>query len=105
MQKLSVLEFRNFCDKMSQCHFIFDSVNQDWFTVGETMKIKQNFDGVKISFNPNTICLYSSFGKLIFERVKYIEIGKPSMLGVVFTIVCGDFLTNNNNKLYTIIAA
>lgn len=104
MQKLSVREFKDFCGKIPQHRFIFDSVNQDWCTVGETMKIKQNFDGVKINFNPNTICLCSSFGKLIFERVKYIRIEEPSMLGVVFTIVCGDFSTNANNKSYTIIA-
>lgn len=105
MQRLSVLEFKSFCEEMSQHCFIFDSVNQDWSTIDETMKIKQNYDKVKISFNPNTIYLYSSFGKLIFERVKYIEIGEPSLLGIVFNIVCGDFLTNKNNKSYTIIVA
>lgn len=105
MQKLSVCEFRDFCDKMPQNHFIFDSINQNWCTVGETMKIKENFDYIKISLNPNTIYLCSSFGKLTFERVKYIEIGEPSILGIVFTVVCGDFSTNLNNKSYTIIAS
>lgn len=105
MQKLSVSEFRDFCEKIPQRRFIFDSINQDWCAVTETMKIKQNFDGVKINFNPNTICLFSSVGRLIFERVKYIRMEEPSMLGIVFTIVCGDFSTNTNNKSYTIIAA
>lgn len=105
MQKLSILEFRDLCNNMPQCCYIYDSINQDWNTVGDTMKIKQNFDGIKINFNPNTICLISSFGRLIFERVKYIRIEEPSILGLVFTVVCGDFSTNDNNKSYTIIAA
>lgn len=105
MQKLSFREFKNYCDKLSHCRFIFDSVNQDWCTVGETMKIKHDFDNLKISFNPNTVHLCSSLGKLIFERVKYIEMCEQSMLGAVFNIVCGDSSTNTCDKSYTIIVA
>lgn len=105
MQKLSVREFRDFCVKLPQYHIIFDSVNQDWCTVGDTMKIKHDFDSVKISFNPNTIYLCSPFGTMRLERVKRVEMDEPSMLGAVFTIVCGDFSTNNNDKSYTIIVA
>lgn len=103
MQKLSIREFKNFCDKLSHCRFIFDSVNQGWCTVGETMKIKAVFDNLIISFNPNTVHLCSSLYELIFERVKHIEMCEPSMLGAVFNIVCGDSSTNKNDKSYTII--
>ncbi len=103
MQKLSVREFKEYCDDLSPHSFIFDSVNQDWCTTGETMKIKLVFDNLKISFNPNTIYLSSVSSKVLFERVKYVQVCEPSLLGAVFTIVCGDFSSNNRNKSYTII--
>lgn len=105
MQKLSIRQFSDFLAKLPQYRIIYDSVNQDWCTVGETMKIKHEFDNIKISFNPNTIYLCSYFGTMRFERVKHITMDEPSILGEVFTIVCGDFSSNDNNKSYTIIVA
>lgn len=101
MQKLSVREFKNLCDQKSNRKFIFDSVNQNWCKVGETMKIKLEFDNFVISFNPNTVRLRSPAGEVVFERVRYIEECEPSLLGDVFNIVCGFARA----KSYTIIVA
>ena len=104
MQKLSLREFKDFYNKQRNPHIIFDSVNQNWASTEDTMKIKAVFDTVKINFNPNTICLYSSILDTIkFSRVKYVEMGEPSLLGLVFDVVCGDVLTTDNDKNYTII--
>lgn len=105
MQKLSVREFGDFCAQLPQKRIIFDSVNQDWCAVENTMKIKHYFDNIKISFNPNTVFLCSSLGTTRFERVKYIVIDEPSLLGAVFTIVCGDSFTKDKDKSYTLIVA
>lgn len=104
MRKLSVREFKDLCENLPQHGFNFDSINQDWYSASETMKLKQEFSSIKISFNPNTIYLCSSLGCLKFERVKYIRIEEPSLLGTIFTIVCGDLITNTSNKAYTLIA-
>lgn len=105
MQKLSVREFENFFNSFPSAHVILDSVNQSWFTISETMQIKAEFDDVKISLNPNSMRLGSKTGSVILNRVKYIEIEEPSLLGSVFSVVCGDASNNNNNKSYTIIVA
>lgn len=99
MQKLSVREFKEYCDKLVPHRFIFDTENQEWCNIGETLKIKLVFGSIIINFNPNTICLSSPLGKIIFERVKYIEMGDTSMIGAVFTIVCAGY----NDKSYTIV--
>lgn len=104
MQKLSLREFKDFYSNQSNPHIIFDSVNQNWTTTKDTMCIKAVFDNIKINFTPNTICLYSSnFNTIQFSRVKYIEMDEPSMLGFVFNIICGDKLTINDDKCYTLI--
>lgn len=105
MQKLSVREFKDFCGQQQNLRIILDSVNQNWATVRDTMKIKAVFDSVKISFNPNTVYLCSPLGTIRFDRVKYVEMDEPSLLGAVFSVVCGDISTTDNDKSYTIIVA
>jgi len=96
MQNLSIREFKEYCDRLQPHSFIFDSENQSWNKVESTMQIKQRFDEIKISFNPNTIYLSSASGTVSFERVKRIMACEASLLGCVFNVICAD-------KPYTIV--
>lgn len=103
MNKLSVLDFKEYCDKMSFNKYVFSTDNQDWDSVEDTMRIEYEFNDIKINFNPNVIRLKSGNGYIKFERVKYIILNKKSLLGNVFTAVCGDLYNDDNNRMYKII--
>lgn len=104
MQKLSVWEFKEYCDNLSPRRYIFNSENQEWSRVEDTIRIKVEFGNMIISFNPNTIYLKSKNDFISLERVKYVKLSEKSLLGEVFTIVCGNSLNSLSDKSYTIIA-
>ena len=104
MRKITVREFKDYCDAVSPKCIIFSDENQDWNTVRDTLRIKLNFDNLKISFNPNIIHLLSYNGTVSLERVKYIKEYEPSLLGSVFGVVCGDLSNDDHDRTYTIVA-
>lgn len=105
MQKLSLREFKNTCDSLSFNKFTFFSENQSWDKVGHTIKVKMTFKIALIAFNPNIICFKDADNYLCLNRVKCIKMKEEnSMIGRVFTIVCGDFSNADNDISYTIIA-
>lgn len=105
MQNLSVREFKNMCDTLSPKQFIFLSENQPWNKVEHTIKVKLTFKIMLIAFNPNAICFKNSDDFICLDRVKRIKMSdEKSMLGTIFTIICGDLNNNFNDVSYTIIA-
>lgn len=104
MKNLSVREFRDICSSKGVTNFILASDNQNHNLISNTLRIDLVFDSLLIAFNPNAICLKNENGFVCFERVKYIRMNPDnSPLGIKFTIVCGDFSSNENNTSYTII--
>lgn len=105
MENLSVREFKKVCDALSPKQFIFSSENQFWDKVEHTAKVKLTFTIMLIAFNPNAICLKNKDDFLRLDRVKSIKMSdEKSILGAVFTIICGDLSNNLNDVAYTIIA-
>ena len=105
MQNLSVREFKSLCDSISPKQFIFSSENQDWNKVEHNIRVKTTYTIMMIGFNPNTICLKNSTDYLCLDRVKGIKLNdERSMLGMIFTVICGDSGNNLNDIGYTIIA-
>ena len=104
MQNLSVREFKSMCESISPTKFIFASKNQEWDKVNHTIKVNLSFKIMMIAFNPNTICFKNADNTLCLERVKYIKVDdENSLIGAVFTVVCGDFFSDTNDICYTII--
>lgn len=102
---LSVREFKEVCDALSLKQFIFSTENQAWNKVEHTIKAELTFTVMVIAFNPNAIFLKNSTNYLCFDRVKSIKMSdEKSLLGAVFTIICGDSGNNSNDVTYTIIA-
>lgn len=104
MKKMSVREFRNFCNSNEISHFILSSDNQEHYLISKTLKHDFVFNTLLIALNPNAICLKNEHGLVCFERVKYVTMKPdPSPLGVKFSIICGDFSSEKNNIRYNII--
>ena len=53
------------------------------------MRMEFEFNSISVSYNPNIIRLSLGSNYMSFERVKYIRIEESSILGTVYTIVCG----------------
>lgn len=105
MVKLSVREFEKLCDVLSPREFVFFSENQSWNMMEHTLKVKLTFKIMLIAFNPNTICFKNHTDFLRLDRVKCVKMmSDTSMLGSIFTIICGDSNDNINDVAYTIIA-
>lgn len=104
MSNLSVREFKEVCDTLSAKQFIFSSENQPWNRVEHTIKAKLTFTIMLIALNPNSICFKNNDNTLYLERVKGVVMSdEKSVLGEVFTIICGDSVNDLNDVSYTII--
>lgn len=105
MENLSVREFMKVCDSLSPKQFIFSSENQAWNKVEHTIKMKLTFTMMLIALNPNVIFLKNDENNFLYlDRVKIVKTSdEDSVLGDVFTIICGDSANSLNDVEYTII--
>ena len=103
MQIISISEFSQLCCSQSYTKFILSTDNQTWDKIDNTMRMGFEFSAISVSYNPSIIRLSLGGNYLSFERVKYIKIGEPSILGAVYTLVCGNASVESDD-LYTIIA-
>ena len=102
---MSVGELKRYYEGRSVRRILFCTENQSWDKVEHTAKVKLTFTIMLIAFNPNAICLKNKDDFLRLDRVKSIKMSdEKSMLGAVFTIICGDLGNNSNDVAYTIIA-
>ena len=105
MKKLSLPEFKDYYCAHAFDKIIYSSVNQAWYSIDTTISANFVFNNMIMAFNPNIIYLKSGENSLSLNKVKVIRLHEEeSLLGKVFTVVCGDSLCQNNNKEYTLIA-
>ena len=105
MKKLSLPEFKDYCCAHTFDKIIYSSVNQVWYSIDTTISANFVFNNMIMTFNPNIIHLKSEENSLSLKKVKVIRLhDEESLLGKVFTVVCGDSFCSNNNKEYTLIA-
>ena len=105
MKKLSLSEFRDYCGSLSYGKIIFSTDNQSWNSVDSTISTELEFNNMLITFNPNMIYLKDRKISIRFKKVKAVKLHEEnSILGKVFTVVCGDLHTKLNDKEYTLIA-
>ncbi len=105
MKNLSLPEFRDYCSEHTFNKIIYLSANQVWYSIDDTVSANLEFNNMIMTFNPNIIHLKSGENFLNLRKVKTVKLhDEKSLLGKVFTIVCGDSLCSDNNKEYTLIA-
>ena len=103
MQKMSLVEFGRFCDARHITTFIYDSENQEKSGVINTLGIKAAFPRMRIGSSLGTMYLMSNNNYIEFKMVRYVVVDKPSSLGIVTTLVCGDRLGGSESDVYTLV--
>lgn len=103
MEKISISEFEDFCNKKIPTVIIFHYENQVLFTLPNTFRISITFDTISVRYNPNTIKLSSKCGAVFFDLVKHVYVDKELPIGRVFHIVCENIDSKSANQVYTIV--
>jgi len=102
MKKLSVTEFKFFCERNAPMLFIFDTENQSG---GEPMiKVAQRYNIMTHMLNPNCIMFANDQGTFCLYGVKYIELNEDNTVGYLFDVVCGSRRNDDENISYTFVA-
>lgn len=105
MKKLSLLEFRDYCNSLSASTFIFSTDNQQWRGVDDNVSMDLVFHKMIITFSPNTIFFKDHRNSLRLDKVKAIKMRDSQCpLGEIFTVVCGDLIGQTHDKEYTLVA-
>lgn len=105
MKKLSLPEFRDYCNTHLFHSIIFATSNQSWKSFDSTMTIGYSFSRMIISFNPNVIYLKDKGNSMQFNRIKEVKLNeKKCALGTIFTLVCGNSSGNKTEDMeYTLV--
>lgn len=105
MQKLSLSEFRDYCGTHQFDRIIYSSSNQTQRNIDDITSLNFVFNRMIMTFNPNIIYLKNGENSLRLNKVKAIRLSEEeSLLGKVFTVICGDSFSENDDKEYTLIA-
>lgn len=104
MKKLSLPEFRDYCNNIIFNTIIFSTSNQTWDRVDSTIAASLSFNSMIFTFNPNIIHLRNNQENIRFKKVKFVKLhDRKCLLGKVFTVVCGDTVAKTNDMEYTLI--
>lgn len=102
MQNISVLKFKKMCEVNGPSIYSFDLENQS--AAYQSLELSSTYREMSVMFNPNRICLKNNSGTICFNRVKSINYYDESKsFGMVFGIVCGGGLADDNDVVYKII--
>lgn len=104
MKKLSLPEFRDYCEEYIFDKIIYSSVNQPSHSIDTTSSMSLVFDKMLMTLNPNIIHLKGGGSSLRLNKVKYIKIHEDELLiGNIFTVLCGNSLDNKADTEYILI--
>lgn len=102
MQILSLSEFKKYLSKAAIKSFIFSTENQS--LKDDIIDVRLTFKEVFIMFSPNIMFFKDGSNSLRVDRVKKIRLSEePSVLGEVFTIICGNIGDEIHDKELTFI--
>ena len=107
MDRMTLRDFKRYCENKQFREIKFDRCNQDWRAGAIPVGFQFVFKQIMVSTAPDVGGVFlGEGGSLVYmERVKYIEVDPDlSVLGTTIRIVCGDTLGNRNNIHYILIA-
>lgn len=105
MQKMTVTQFRAYCEAHRFSSYSFDVDRQSWDTVYNPMRLRESFRELHTFLAPASVCLVNPYGSLCLESVKYILLLREFESGAAeFSVVCGDRKTDAGDLTYLICA-
>lgn len=106
MKKLSVTEFKEYCELFLQKRFVFSSEYQPKDSpLGLELTFEQSYNFVSVFLAPNTIAFRNDkHSQLVFEGVDHINLTeKKGRCRAVFEIVCYNAHSPRCSATYTIV--
>ena len=106
MKKMSLMEFKEYCEQISIKRFLFSSEYQpDNSPLGLELSFEQSYTSVSVFLAPNTIAFRDDKqNQLVFEGVKHINISeKNNGYKAVCEIVCNNAHSSRCGATYTIV--
>ena len=105
MEKLTALELDEHCKGKNYTRFCLTSEDQKWNKVECPLKLRLQFNQIRVSHNPNRVYLKNGESQICLQRVKYILVdGEKIPVGDMLHIVCGSWNNSTNDTVYTVIA-
>lgn len=105
MKKLSLPEFRDFCNNGSFRKIIYATCNQQRNNTGTLSAFSLEFSKMQFTFNPDIIYLTDSRNSMRLNNVKGVKIhDEKCLLGTIFTVICCVSGTLSGTEEYTLIA-
>ena len=89
MQKLTVTQFRRYCEDQGFNRYTYDTNRQPWDTVFHPIRIAASYPVMATFLAPASVCFKNDSGTLCLESVKYVLLSEclPNT-SAVFTVVC-----------------
>lgn len=103
MQKLTVTQFRRYCEDHGLNHFTYDTNLQPWDSVFNPVRMIAGYNLMSTFLAPASICFRNKDGILCFESVKYVQLIKGCRDSIaVFHIVCCNTSFDGSETSYRI---
>lgn len=105
-KRMSIREFKKYCNANKPSQIIFSDRNQAWFNIGVPAQAKMSFDTVLVFENPQTICFKSPTSMLKINFIDHVEVEEfEPTNAVVITIFCVENVLNNSKNSYVFTAS
>ena len=107
MEKMTVGDFKRYCESKQFRVIRFARYNQDWRAGAIPVGFQLAFQRIMVSAEPDVggIFLGEGDSQVYFERVKHVMVDEESsVLGTVIRVVCGDSQSDRKNIQYTLVA-
>lgn len=91
MQKLTVTQFRRYCEDHGLNQYTYDTNQQPWDSVFNPIRVLASYNIMSTFLAPASICFRNQNGTLCFESVKYVLLNRGFLdNSAAFSIVCGN---------------
>ena len=92
-EKLTLSQFKSKIDS-ARCSFSLKSSDQGGYRMrDEPYRLNMRFTRLLVSYRPDTICLISDAGSLVFNCVRYVIYDSNPMDGDAYVIVCENYIS------------
>ena len=88
MNELTLLQFRTLINNLDNLQATYNSSNNNIIT---PCIVKQAFDNIVVTLNPDIISLVNAYGSVSFYNVVAVYIKDYTPISYTFNIVCNNF--------------